>query len=288
MEKYGCTVRKIRLNKGFSQKEIYTGILSKSFAIDFEKGNYDIKFCAMMRILDRLMITTEELLLIHNEYAAMPGCEPLMDINLERLKSDPAYSLEVGNTLYADAQASKTTASTLKYKEFLALKAVYENSDYQKSQEFREAKKYIQRYLFDIETWTFAECRIFSDMSFLFDEGEGLTSLFLTAWESLEKYKCHPDFSIYLAHLLVNNLYRLIRSGEYALAQRAIARGYELTADINLLSWRTPLLYYEGLLCCRQGETEQGLAKIEKAKAIYRMSGHDFMAAQMDIGLQAL
>ena len=32
MEKYGLTVRQIRLNKGFKQKEIYTGLLSKSYA----------------------------------------------------------------------------------------------------------------------------------------------------------------------------------------------------------------------------------------------------------------
>ena len=40
MENYGLTVRQIRLNKGFKQKEIYTGLLSKSFSIDFEKGLY--------------------------------------------------------------------------------------------------------------------------------------------------------------------------------------------------------------------------------------------------------
>ena len=55
MEKYGLTVRQIRLNKGFKQKEIYTGLLSKSFSIDFEKGLYDIKFSIMLNILKRLM-----------------------------------------------------------------------------------------------------------------------------------------------------------------------------------------------------------------------------------------
>ena len=60
MEKYGLTVRQIRLNKGFKQKEIYTGLLSKSFSIDFEKGLYDIKFSIMLNILKRLMISIDE------------------------------------------------------------------------------------------------------------------------------------------------------------------------------------------------------------------------------------
>ena len=57
MEQYGTTIRQIRLRKGFSHKEIYSGILSKSFAIEFEKGRYDIKFDRMLSILDRLMIS---------------------------------------------------------------------------------------------------------------------------------------------------------------------------------------------------------------------------------------
>ena len=82
MENYGLTVRQIRLSKGFSLKEIYTGILSKSFAIDFEKGLYDIKFHFMLKILDRLMISVDELLLIHNEYQRLRCYEPLLNIKI--------------------------------------------------------------------------------------------------------------------------------------------------------------------------------------------------------------
>ncbi|MNC17384.1 hypothetical protein D3C75_652610 [compost metagenome] len=39
MKHPGQTARSIRLSKGFSQKEIYTGIVSKSYAISFEQGN---------------------------------------------------------------------------------------------------------------------------------------------------------------------------------------------------------------------------------------------------------
>ena len=86
MENYGITIRQIRLSKGFSHKEIYTGILSKSFAIDFEKGLYDIKFHLMLKILDRLMISVDELLLIHSKYQSSQCHEPLLNINLDRLK----------------------------------------------------------------------------------------------------------------------------------------------------------------------------------------------------------
>lgn len=56
MKNYGSTVRQIRLSKGFSHKEIYTGILGKSFSIDFEKGLYDIKFNLMLKIHPDIII----------------------------------------------------------------------------------------------------------------------------------------------------------------------------------------------------------------------------------------
>lgn len=93
--------------------------------------------------------------------------------------------------------------------EVIALKAVYSNKNYQTLPEYQEAKNYIEKYLFDVETWTLSEFRIFSDMSFIFENGNKI-SLFLTAWNTLERYKAHPDFQIYLPHLLVNNLYQLI------------------------------------------------------------------------------
>lgn len=39
---YGKTVRDIRTSKGIHQKDLYDNIISKSFAIEFEKGKHDI------------------------------------------------------------------------------------------------------------------------------------------------------------------------------------------------------------------------------------------------------
>ena len=73
-------------------------------------------------------------------------------------------------------------------------------------------------------------------MSFLFDDGELKTSLFLTAWDTLEKYQAHPDYPVYLSHLLVNSLYSLIRSRQYDPAEKAINKLQELTSDPNMLT----------------------------------------------------
>lgn len=288
MEQYGTTIRQIRLRKGFSHKEIYSGILSKSFAIEFEKGRYDIKFDRMLSILDRLMISVEELLLIHNQYGRAPRRESLLHVDLERVKNDPSYADTMERQLREESRTDKTSFSRLQHAEIVALMCVYGSPDAQRSPEYQAAKNYIHRYLFDVETWTLSEFRIYSDMSFLFESGDVKTSLFLTAWETLEKYQAHPDHPIYLSHLLVNHLYSFICSKQYAIARKAVERLKELTADPNMLSWKVPTIYYDGLLDYASGKTQAGMAKIERAKGIYCLCGNAFMAEEMENGLQAM
>lgn len=77
-------------------------------------------------------------------------------------------------------------------------------------------------------------------------------------------------------------------SNHYDLAQKAIDRLRELTDDVNMLAWRVPLFYYEGLLYYAAGKEAKGMAEIEKAKQIYSLSGNHFMVEQIEIGLDAI
>lgn len=51
---YGETIRQIRLKKGFTQKEVYGTIISKSYAIEFEKGKHQIAANLLLQILENL------------------------------------------------------------------------------------------------------------------------------------------------------------------------------------------------------------------------------------------
>ena len=125
-------------------------------------------------------------------------------------------------------------------------------------------------------------------MSFIFEAGDVKTTLFLTAWDTLEKYKAHPDYQVYLSHLLVNNLYQLICSRQCTIAKRAIDKLQELTTAPSMLSWKVPMIYYDGLLNYVTGNPQSGLSKFKKTKQIDHLCGHDFMVEQMEIGLKHL
>ena len=65
---HGEVVRKIRLSKGLTQKEVYLGIVSKSYAIEFEKGNHSISATLLLDILERLSLDMDEFLYISQDY----------------------------------------------------------------------------------------------------------------------------------------------------------------------------------------------------------------------------
>lgn len=48
------------------------------------------------------------------------------------------------------------------------------------------------------------------------------------------------------------------------------------------------MLYYEGLLNYVTGDQQAGMAKVQRAKQIYRLCGNKFMVEQMEMGLEAL
>lgn len=64
---YGSTIKTIRKEKGITQKEVYTGVVSKTFYSDFEAGKYSISMDKFQGLLQNLNISYEEFLYFHNQ-----------------------------------------------------------------------------------------------------------------------------------------------------------------------------------------------------------------------------
>lgn len=65
MKNYGITIKEIRKKQGLTQKEVYSGTVSRSFYVLFEKGESDISVSKFKKILDNLALSFEEFLYIH-------------------------------------------------------------------------------------------------------------------------------------------------------------------------------------------------------------------------------
>lgn len=68
MKSIGETVKTIRKIKGYTQSEVYSGIMSRSFGHRFESGENDISATKLFQILDNLSISADEFRFIQNNY----------------------------------------------------------------------------------------------------------------------------------------------------------------------------------------------------------------------------
>lgn len=68
MKNIGQTVQQIRKIKGFTQSEVYSGFISRSFAFRFENGESDISATKFLAILDNLSVSPSEFKFIQNNF----------------------------------------------------------------------------------------------------------------------------------------------------------------------------------------------------------------------------
>lgn len=64
---YGHTMKQIRKMKGFTQKEVYTGIVSKTFYSDFEAGKYSVSIEKFEGLLQNLNVSFDEFMYFYNQ-----------------------------------------------------------------------------------------------------------------------------------------------------------------------------------------------------------------------------
>ena len=64
---YGEIIKQIRKAKGFTQKEVYTGVVSKTFYSDFEAGKYSVEITKFEGFIKNLGITYQEFEYFRNQ-----------------------------------------------------------------------------------------------------------------------------------------------------------------------------------------------------------------------------
>ncbi|GHP15044.1 transcriptional regulator [Lentilactobacillus fungorum] len=103
MPAIGQTVKKIRQIKGFTQKEVYSTIVSRSFANRFERGLNDVSATKLFQILDNLSISLDEFRFIHNNYQ-QTKVQALQD---QLIHAYEAHNLQIMGKIVADYKTSR-------------------------------------------------------------------------------------------------------------------------------------------------------------------------------------
>ena len=260
----GATLKKIRENKGYTQKEISDDTMARSTYTKFEKNDITPTLSKYMAILDHMDMSHEEFIYILNEYE-LGEKENLLYL-FKQVEKNPNSELideiiEKGEKL-VENRYDQLTLDILNA--CRGYKIILEEQDLTK------AKTYAQKVwdrLEALDNWYLAEMRILNSILYLFDS-ETAVSLTNRALANLD---CYPHLeeaaSLKINFLLhLTNLLMLDKNYEQALfyvKQMEAASGN----TEHPLMWATALIRKEVCMTKLGDTSEPGL--IEKAIRVF-------------------
>jgi len=220
---YNKIIKKIRLEKGMKQKEVYLNVVSKSFYSDFEAGKNSIDVSKFMGLLSNLGISFNEL-----EYYQKEN-----EINLEE-KIDRLYNqgkFEELYSFYLENHENKQVALRYLAMKSYLLVLITNTNFYKFSREpFREIISEVENY----KTWTLKEISLAKLILLSYSESEKDRAkiIFNRLVLELDKYK-KLDKTIYykeICDLLFNRVQSLLVIME---VQEAIQTGkqYKIVSE---------------------------------------------------------
>ncbi|WP_142999420.1 helix-turn-helix domain-containing protein, partial [Streptococcus cristatus] len=153
--KLGITLRKVRKGKQISLSSVADEHLSKSQISRFERGESEISCIRLINILDKLHITLEEFLILHDEdYTKIGSFANLVQYIRKQYSSQ---SIDNITCLLSD-----TTNYTLDPLEKTMIKSILHTMDSRISPSDEELLQLID-YLFKVEKWGYYEIVLFGN-----------------------------------------------------------------------------------------------------------------------------
>lgn len=278
MQNFGETVRTIRMNKGIKQNELYDDILSKSYAIQFEKGLHDISFYLLLKILNRFPMEVDEFLFIHRDYQTSEtawfydnlttvgndtNMQALRDFEDEYLTKYPNSEQLLGRTLQIDFRIEQLShySSTGR--------VVGDTIGPQVREE-------VQNLLRKIQAWTIEDFRFFSSVIDLVDIFD-MTQYFKLLLKNINQYKNFESGKGDICVLLINAVNKLIFSDKREEAKDLLVTLNDFTKKPDQMFYRNYYFFFVAVIQMIEGDNE-GFAKATKAITRFEDLGYEYHA----------
>ncbi|HHQ0529983.1 TPA: Rgg family transcriptional regulator [Listeria monocytogenes] len=261
---YGKTVRDIRTSKGIHQKDLYDNIISKSFAIEFEKGKHDITLTLFEKILKRMNMDLDEFFYIHRELSVSAE-KSYLCMNQERGNIYDLASLEL---LYNEL--SKHNGELVEvWKAFVRsriklVEHLFKYHEFTVDVITPKDKCTIQKYLFSIDTWTLEELKICANSIYFFEED--LQIQFLNqVIKAIHSYKNYDRARRVLCTLLINTIEMFISRGQLSSASKLIILLDSLCLYNESAFYRNISHFLKGLVKMQNNHIQEGYNQAKKA-----------------------
>ncbi|EAE1629878.1 Rgg/GadR/MutR family transcriptional regulator, partial [Listeria monocytogenes] len=200
MGSYGELIREIRLSKGLTQKEVYTGIISRSYAIGFEKGKHEITLSLFEEILKRIMVSLDEFFFIYREFSSTEDDSFWIDFAELSGVNDVVGMQALLDKITLERTEQTEVRKAILHTRIQTINHYLRTNVFDESNISDEYKKIIHDYLWKMQTWTLEEVRIFANGISFFEE-EVQIHFYQIMLKSYEKYRYYDRGRLLFCHL---------------------------------------------------------------------------------------
>lgn len=274
---YGETIRQIRLKKGFTQKEVYGTIISKSYAIEFEKGKHQIATNLLLQILENLSMDIDEFLYIANGYRL----DEQNSYNHRYNQYSNKHDLPNLQKLLQELQQTTSRLNNVRIAEVPSrirmLQCLAEHGVYRKRAVLECDRQTIISYLIDVESWTLQEIQLFANTIDLLDNEYNFL-FFKKVSKMLEYYiDMEKGREIYCA-LLINLIEYTLKHQQYDATEVLVVQLKLLATDYKEFFHQTVCKFFQGVLLLRTGDQKAGQTITTKMLALMRELDQEALA----------
>ncbi|MDT2661345.1 Rgg/GadR/MutR family transcriptional regulator [Enterococcus hulanensis] len=266
---FGPKVREIRQKKGFSQKETYNGIISKSYSIEFEKGNHKISTDLLIEILDRLSMDIDEFFYINRGYLLNPYSDYIYRLsNYSNFHDAAALKKMLTGYEAFDDIVNQVRCAEIRCR-IRMIENIKETGKFDPAVILKEDRQTIQEYLINIETWTLQEVQLFGN-TIEFLEFSTHFELFRNLSKSLTLYMEYDKGREIFCAMLINLITQSIKHDYLDYAEVLNQQLRLLSTNYKEFFHKTISFYFEKVISFKRGsrsdyqEAEQILLTISK------------------------
>lgn len=232
MKNYGTLIKKIRIEKGLSQKDIYEGIMTRQTYYLIESNVSMPSFDKFLLILEKLFLSIDEFLSLLNP-TIFPNekllYQELAELTLNKDKNGLYLFIKNANRLYKETENKKYWHLQLIAESMFHIH--FEEPCLIETKSLEELMLPIKKYLIGIETWHVYELKLLNNSLYCFtlDEAISLVTLIGTKLETLS----YPaEFQDVKLRIYLNLSFLCLKHQNYSAALHFSALAKE-SAQIN-------------------------------------------------------
>lgn len=267
MNNFGNSLRNIREAKGITIKQAAKNIVTPAFLSKFERGESEISFSKLLKILDHMNVDINEFILEANDFEEHPQrkfFKKLVDAANNK-------SITIFDNLEKNEALLYTKDDNLRHKHNILLCHLYKSEVTNTPPEKNDWMP-IKNYLMGVEDWAYYEFLLYAN-SLYFLPTEIIELVSKSAYQKGMRYLSLNDNKNGLTDTLLNTIETFINRNETSLVIPYIQLCETLLKSPDLMFERVRLMFYKGALKYLTGNYEFGLNQMDEAIKIIQTTG---------------